>query len=124
MKPEQKYDLPNNCKLQLLKTARIEKLDDDYILIAHPFPQFEGEMLLLQVDPNDQGEKDLIVYKDYSLRKRMPNFTVKARMSALQKKQQIEQDQVKTRLQCLEVDLETPLSTVDWNNLSLIISEL
>jgi hypothetical protein len=41
-----KYDIPNNCKIELLKAGRIEKLDEDYALIAHPFPQIEGELLL------------------------------------------------------------------------------
>lgn len=40
------YDLPNTCKMEMLKGNRIEKLEEDYILIAHPFPQMEGEMLL------------------------------------------------------------------------------
>jgi hypothetical protein len=40
------YDLPITCKIEMLKLARIEKLDDDFVLLAHPFPQMEGEMLL------------------------------------------------------------------------------
>lgn len=32
------YDLPNNCKMEILKANRIEKLEEDYILVAHPFP--------------------------------------------------------------------------------------
>jgi hypothetical protein len=31
-----------------LKLNKIEKLEEDYLLIAHPFPQMEGEMLLFQ----------------------------------------------------------------------------
>jgi hypothetical protein len=41
-----KYDLPNNCKLEIQRLNRIEKLDDDYILAAHPYPQMDGEMIL------------------------------------------------------------------------------
>lgn len=41
-----KYDIPNSCKLEMLKLNRIEKLDQDYVLVAHPYPQLEGEMLL------------------------------------------------------------------------------
>lgn len=45
---EPKYAIPQSCKLEVLKVNKIEKLDDDYILIAHPFPQMEGEMILFQ----------------------------------------------------------------------------
>ena len=41
-----KYELQDNCKLEILKLNRIEKLEEDYVLVAHPFPQMEGEMLL------------------------------------------------------------------------------
>ena len=41
-----KYELQEDCKLEILKLNKIEKLDDNYLLIAHPFPQIEGEMLL------------------------------------------------------------------------------
>ena len=36
----------------------------------------------------------------------------------------MEDDQELTNLQCLEIDLEMPLSTLDWANLSLVISEI
>jgi hypothetical protein len=45
-------------------------------------------------------------------------------MSALQKKQEMEDDNEKTNLQCLSVNLETPLSSIDWSNLSLVINEI
>ena len=41
-----KHSIPDSCKLEMLKLNRIEKLDMDYVLVAHPFPQLEGEMLL------------------------------------------------------------------------------
>jgi hypothetical protein len=41
-----KDDLGYECKLEILKTNIVEELDDDYVLIAHPFPQMEGEMIL------------------------------------------------------------------------------
>lgn len=44
--PKNKYDLPDSCKVELLKAGRVEKLEEDYFLMAHPFPQFEGEMVL------------------------------------------------------------------------------
>ncbi len=76
----------------MLKASRVEKLDEDYVLIAHPFPQMEGEMLLFQVNPQDQEDKDLIVYKDYSLRKRIPTAPKASRLSAFQKKKMMEDD--------------------------------
>ena len=41
-----KYELPVECKVQMLKLNKIERLDEDYVLVAHPYPQLEGEMLL------------------------------------------------------------------------------
>jgi hypothetical protein len=37
----------------MLKLNRIEKLEEDFVLVAHPFPQMEGEMLLFQIIPDD-----------------------------------------------------------------------
>ena len=54
-----------------MKQTKIEKLKHKYTLIAHPFPMFEGEMLLIQVKKEDQYDKELIIYRDYSLRKRI-----------------------------------------------------
>jgi len=42
-------------------------------LLAHPYPAIEGEMLLLQPKKEDQADKEMVTYRDYSLRKRMPN---------------------------------------------------
>jgi len=58
--------------------------------------------------------KDCIVYKDYSLRKRNATEPKPPRITAYQKKKMMDDDQEKTKLQCLEIDLETPLSTIDW----------
>ena len=70
----------------MLKLNRIEKLDEDYVLVAHPYPQLEGEMLLFQINTEEQEDKDCILYKDYSLRKRLTTEPKPARMSAYQKK--------------------------------------
>jgi hypothetical protein len=35
---EFKYNVPNDAKLEFLRTNRISKLDDNYVLLAHPFP--------------------------------------------------------------------------------------
>ena len=45
-------------------------------------------------------------------------------MSAYQKKKMMEDDQEKTKLECLEIDIEMPLSTIDWANFSLVINEI
>lgn len=123
-KEKVKYDLPVSCKLEMLKLNRIEKLDEDYVLVAHPYPQLEGEMLLFQIRAEEQEDKECIIYNDYSLRKRITTEPKPARMSAYQKKQMMEEDQERTKLQCLEVDLESPLSTIDWQNFSLVINEI
>ena len=34
----EKYDIPKTAKLELLKAARIQKLEENYILMAHPYP--------------------------------------------------------------------------------------
>lgn len=120
------------------------------MLLAHPYPQIEGEMLLVQLNADDQApqvvnieekkngednkakaqkkrQKDgpELVYRDYSLRKR--HFTMAKKpgsKSALAKKAELEADQTKTKLQCLEVDLESPLSSIDWNYIALTITEI
>ena len=42
-----KFDIPDVCFLTLMKNTKIEKLPKKYYLVAHPFPMFEGEMLLI-----------------------------------------------------------------------------
>lgn len=81
-------------------------------------------MLLFQTIGSDHEDKDLIVYKDYSLRKRIPTPAKPARMSAYLKKQMLEDDQEKTQLQCLSIDTETTISTCDWNNFTQVIQEV
>ena len=66
-----KYDIPNTCKLEMLELNRIERFEEDYQLVVHPFPQMDGELILFQTNANDQEDKNIIVYKDYSLRKRI-----------------------------------------------------
>ena len=145
---DMKHDLPKGCKLKLSAHGKVKDLDDGYMLMAHPYPQLEGEMLLVQLNPADGPKKKAeeqkddvsknsgkskkdedespLIYRDYSLRKR--HFTmakVKAgSKSALAKKHEMEQDQTKTKLQCLEIDLEVPLSSIDWNYVALTISEI
>jgi len=56
----------------MMKKVKIEKLEEKFNLISHPFPQISGEMLVFRPRKEDQNEKDFIVYRDYSLRKRLP----------------------------------------------------
>ena len=111
-----KYDIPNNAKLELLKSAKVQKLEENYILMAHPYPQMEGEMLLFQANPEDQKpEVEGIIYRDYSLVKRTPiAASGKIVASAMAKKKQMEDDSEKTKIQCLEINTADPLSTIDW----------
>jgi len=75
---------------------------------------------------NDEAQKKLakecIIYKDFSLRKRIATEPKPPRITAFEKKKMMDDDQEKTKIQSLEVDLEHPLSTVDWANLTLVIN--
>jgi hypothetical protein len=33
----------------------VRDLDDGFMLLAHPYPQIEGEMLLVQLNSDDQA---------------------------------------------------------------------
>lgn len=117
-----KYDIPDSCFINMMKGVKIEKLDSKFYLVSHPFPQIEGEMLVFQPKKDDQSEEDLIVYRDYSLRKRIPTEEKKA--SSLSKKKQPKEAEVEARLQCLEIDNDNPLSVVEWRNLSTVLKEI
>ena len=80
-------------------------------------------MLLFQQNIESE-DKEIILYKDYSLRKRMDTPKRAPRLSAFEKKKQLEEDQERTKLQCLEIDLATPLSTIDWQNLVHVLNEV
>lgn len=104
-KIETKYEISKECKLQFLKANKIEEFDDDYVLAVHPYPQIEGELLLFQIDERDQDDHDedgnevpssgVIVYRDYSLMKRIetdPKEVDMSKMTALEKKKYMEAD--------------------------------
>ena len=80
-------------------------------------------MLIFQENIESE-DKDIILYKDYSLRKRLDAPKRATRMSAFEKKKAMEHDQERTRLQCLEVDLSNPLSTIDWQNFVHVLGEV
>jgi U3 small nucleolar ribonucleoprotein component len=82
----------------------------------------DGELLLFQPRSDDQEDSQSIVYRDYSLRKRMkPNKNEKK--SAFQKQQALVDESEKTKLQCLDIDIESPLSRIDWQVWGNIIEQ-
>lgn len=111
----------------MLSKSVILKLDDNFMLAANPYPQLEGEMLLFQYNPDDQSpEIDGIVYRDYSLRKRLKSEpkTKTLVSSAVAKKKAMEEDAEKTKVQCLDINLAEPLSTLDWHHMAAITKEI
>lgn len=59
----------------------------------------------------------MIVYRDYSLRKRIPT---EERKKSSKKSTKTESD---ARLQCLEIDNNEPLSAKEWESMSFVLSE-
>lgn len=111
--------------LSMMKKVKIEKLEEKFNLISHPFPQISGEMLVFRPRKEDQNEKDFIVFRDYSLRKRLPT-SESAKLSVVEqlnkKKKKAETDLQK--LQSLEIDYEKPLSEYEWGNFAEVINEM
>lgn len=69
---KEKYDIPNSCKLEMLRANKVEDLGMNYRMTQHPYPQIEGEMLIFQLNLEDKSEKEkTVVYRDYSLKKRL-----------------------------------------------------
>ena len=56
-KNEYKYKIPTQCNMEMLKLNKIETLDEEYYLMIHPYPQMEGELILVQTNPKDQDDK-------------------------------------------------------------------
>jgi hypothetical protein len=46
-KNEYKYKIPTSCNMELLKLNRIETLDEEFYLMLHPYPQMEGELIVI-----------------------------------------------------------------------------
>ena len=85
----------------------------------------EGELLLFQANLEDQSGENT-VYRDYSLvkRKQTPSGGKNVVSSPLVKKKMNEDDAEKTKIQCLEINIADPLSTIDWQNMADIIREI
>ena len=92
-------------------------------MVSHPYPQIEGELLIFQPKKDDQSEEDLIVYRDYSLRKRIQT-TEKAVGSSIKKKMSKADLEIDARLQCLEIDNDNPISNIEWRNFATVIKEV
>ena len=41
-----KYEIPETCKISMMKKVLIEKLPAKYFLASHPYPKIEGEMVI------------------------------------------------------------------------------
>jgi len=39
--------IPESCYLKFSKNIKIDKLEHKYLLIAHPVPSIQGEMLII-----------------------------------------------------------------------------
>ena len=64
--------------VSMMKKVLIEKMTGKYFLASHPYPKLEGEMIIFKPQKGDQNNgKDIIVYRDFSLRKRVET-TVKS----------------------------------------------
>lgn len=64
-----------------------------------------------------------MLFKDYSLNKRGKTTPRPIKPTAFQSKSIAEADAKKSKLQSLDVDIEMPLSTCDWNQFAMIIAE-
>ena len=119
-----KFKVSDDCKLEFLKLNKILDLGDNYILVRHPFAQVEGELLIYQA-AEESSDKDLLRYPDFSLKKRVKTDNTKyIYANAAQKKKREDKLQVSTKLQCLEIDTEAPLSPCDWKHISTLVDEI
>ena len=41
-----KYELPESCYINVMKSLKIDKLESKFYLVSHPYPQIEGELLI------------------------------------------------------------------------------
>jgi len=130
-----KMEIPESCYLSFMKRILIEKLESKFFLAVHPFPRLEGEMIIFKPQKEDQTRgKDVIVYRDYSLRKRIETtpLAIKEQQLAMKKQNKLankeESNEKKERepdafLPCLEVDITEPLTKPEWTNFLRVIDE-
>lgn len=119
-----RYEIPDSCFVKYAKNTKIEKLEAKFVLLAHPYPSLEGEMLLVQPKKEDQADKETVIYRDYSLRNRMPNRE-KPTVSAAEKlKDKKKKDSEVSKLQCLEVAIDDPLQPIEWVNIAEVMNQI
>jgi len=120
-----KTDIPESCMLTFMKGNKIADLDKRYVLLSHPYPIIEGEMIVFQPFEQDQYDEQLIIYRDFSLRKRYPTSVVNPKkLTSFQQKQIEKDDEEKSKLNSLEVDLFSPLSQIDWKCMGDLVDEV
>lgn len=120
-----------------------------YFLASHPYPKIDGEMIIYKPKKSDQptkekddkedkkskkssGKVDVIHYRDYSLRKRIettvnkPSTGIgggKKRVIPGKKGEPEKEKEKEAKLQCLEIDLQEPLTPEEWQNFAQVIDE-
>ena len=119
-----KFSVPSTCFVTISKHCKIEKLEAKYVLVAHPYPTFEGEILHIQPKKDDQEDKDLIVYRDFSLRKRLPNQEDDGGALEKQKTNKKKKEGDVSKLQCLQMQIDEPLCQAEWVNLSAVLNQV
>ena len=126
-----KFDIPESCFVSMMKKVKIEKLSNKFLLCSNPFPLIEGQMICFQPKKDDQKVKEAIIYRDYSLRKRLEtqqkpeleSFGI-GRKVKYTKESAKKEEEIEAKLQCLEIDNEHPLSSVEWKTFSQVIDEV
>jgi hypothetical protein len=118
-----KYEIPESCHLKLSKGLKVEKYDGKYLLVAHPHAFYEGEMLLVQPKKSDQSDKDTILLRDYSLRKRIPTHRAVQKPKEMLKEQK-KKDEEFSKLQCTEIDIAEPLCHQEWVTIAEVLNGL
>lgn len=71
-------------------------------------------MLFFQYKKQEDENPDSLNYKDFSLRKRAFTLAKPKNVAPAIKKKLLEADNELTKLQSLEIDIESPLSYLDW----------
>ena len=92
-------------------------------MISHPNPAIEGELVIVKPNKKDQdSDDDDIVFRDFSLRKRIPAKEDPAQDKDKNGKDKKKKDKDESKLACLEVSIEEPINTVEWQNLSEVVN--
>ena len=128
-------EVPQSCLVQMMKKVLIEKLPAKYFLASHPYPKIEGEMIIFRPKKEDQDpeDKSLIIYRDFSLRKRIEttqrgnyatdSLAKKKRGGPIKKEEEKGEPEHQPNLQCLDIDITKPLTPEEWNNTISVLDE-